>query len=155
LANGVATKVNDSGNAVGVQLHPYDYTCTTILTEEVIKNHRLTAVCTHMTPLRPDSQGWVESNCPRGAYYSLEPILVVVGVKEKKATAFRKVGIVTVGDLGMLTKDLEKIIRVMSLAKGIGMKTLNKLLEDTHITLPGKPPSVKNHLHAENHWKNK
>ena len=35
------------------------------------------------------------------------------------------------------------------------MKTLNKLLEETHNTLPGKPPSVKNHLHTEHHWESK
>ena len=35
------------------------------------------------------------------------------------------------------------------------MKTLNKVLEETSIILPGKPPSVKNHLCAENHWERK
>ena len=37
MTYGVATKVNDSGDVVGVQMHPYDYTCKTMLTEEVIE----------------------------------------------------------------------------------------------------------------------
>ena len=37
----------------------------------------------------------------------------------------------------------------------MGMKTLNKLLEEIPLTLPGKPPHVKNHLHTENHWESR
>ena len=70
----------------------------------------MTAVCTYKASLIPDFLGWVESNHPQGAYYSLEPILVVKSVKEKKTTAFREVRIVTVGDLRMLAKDTRKNI---------------------------------------------
>ena len=49
----------------------------------------------------------------------------------------------------MLAKDPEKSMRVVPPTKGIGTTTLNKLLEKTSIALPGKLPSVKNHLHAD------
>ena len=40
----------------------------------------------------------------------------MIAVKEKKATAFSKVGIVMVGGLRMLAEDPEKSMRVVSLA---------------------------------------
>ena len=105
----------------------------------------------HTPSLKQDSPGWVESNRPQGVYYLLEPILVVKGVEGTKATAFKEVGSVTIGDLRLLAKDPEKRMRVVSLAKGIGTKTMNKLLEETDITQTGKPSLVKNHLLAENY----
>ena len=34
MTYGAAAMVNDSGNGVGVQMHPYDYACKTMLTEK-------------------------------------------------------------------------------------------------------------------------
>ena len=65
MVYGIATKVNDSRDVVGVQVYPYNCTCKMMLTEEVVENHRLTAVRTHKATLKPDSPGWVESNRPQ------------------------------------------------------------------------------------------
>ena len=63
----------------------------------------------------------------------LEPLLVVKSVGGTKVTLFKRVRIITLGDLRILPRDPEKRVRVMSLAKGIGMITMNNSLEETDL----------------------